>query len=274
MSMSEAFGPQRSRQLREATIGVFCRDVSGKPECDGTGLLLDNSRCRCWHRFRQIVGYARANIPAKYWDYEFDKLNAEVLKGNVSSIEVLRSYSDTIEKQVAEGLGLYIYGTGGVGKSTLAYLIARAATDKGVLTYCTTMQQLIEDLKREIDDDDPVFVERMQRLRTDLQLLVIDEIDESYRAHPEGWTSHQLYAFFNLISSQRRSLVVTAKIPLSSLCHDMNTPVNAHLEELVPVQIIGKNIRYFVSDVEKTNRILILAGKPAVSPTIRKGKKT
>jgi DNA replication protein DnaC len=73
--------------------------------------------------------YLLANIPEKYFKFEFETIRdkIETIESNVEQIKKVEKFINSIEKAEKEGIGLYIAGSHGVGKTAIAIIILKTA---------------------------------------------------------------------------------------------------------------------------------------------------
>jgi len=73
--------------------------------------------------------YLLANIPEKYFKFEFEIIRdkIETIESNVEQIKKVEKFINSIEKAEKEGIGLYIAGSHGVGKTAIAIIILKTA---------------------------------------------------------------------------------------------------------------------------------------------------
>jgi DNA replication protein DnaC len=66
-----------------------------------------------------------SNIPEKYYSFEFESIrdHLELSENNIKQLEATKQYIDSIDKVCEKGVGLYIHGPHGVGKTALSAII-------------------------------------------------------------------------------------------------------------------------------------------------------
>ena len=77
--------------------------------------------------FELYLKLAKANIPPKYWDYSIKDLD----RANTHVKAKLEKYCGEFENALNKGLGLFLVGSNGTGKTLSACLILREAIRKG-----------------------------------------------------------------------------------------------------------------------------------------------
>ena len=93
------------------------------------------------------------------------------------------------------GQGLWLFGDTGTGKTTLAMLVSKAATETGQSVAIYSLPKLLARIRRTYDDrarsdSYDAFFERL----TSVDLLHIDDLGAEKRS---DWVLEQLYALVN-----------------------------------------------------------------------------
>jgi DNA replication protein DnaC len=202
--------------------------------CDGSGWVLgpeDVARpCECRSR---IVARARLSgvasvIPAKYRGVSFDR--PPVTQMNEIVVRRVREYCQAIERNLADGRGLWIYGSAGTGKTTLAMLVSRIALEAGRSVAIYSLPKLLARIRRTYDADagEQSYSELFERL-AGVDLLHIDDLGAEKQTE---WVLEQLYALVNERYEAQRSLVVTTNHDESELEEQIGARVVSRLAEM------------------------------------------
>jgi DNA replication protein DnaC len=199
----------RSEPFREAAcpLGV----------CDGSGWILgpeDVARpCECREsrlKKAEVRGIASA-LPPKFRDVSVDRPPISDMARDMATrhiVNAVRSFSDGITENLAEGKGLWLMGNTGTGKTTLGMLIAKGALAAGqtVGVYftpklLTRIRQTYQATEAE-DAYDALF-----RKLTSVDLLYIDDLGAE---RSTDWVIEQLYALVNERYENGRSMLITS----------------------------------------------------------------
>ncbi|MDE5619777.1 MAG: ATP-binding protein [Ruminococcus sp.] len=130
------------------------------------------------------------------------------------AMQVVRNYVDNFEKMNADGIGLFIYGDVGVGKSFAAACIANALIDRGVNAQMTDFTTIINDMWK--NDDRNGYLRKLN----DTKLLVIDDLG---RERESGYTSEIVASVLDARCRSNRPLILTSNLTLNALMDDKNT---------------------------------------------------
>lgn len=124
-----------------------------------------------------------ANIPKRYRhltleDYDSDKYNQQAIK--------------KAQKAINQGIGLFIHGSYGTGKTMLASILAQQLIVKGVPVYFTSIAELLYKLETFPREDNTLIFDRIDRAK----FLVIDDLGA------EGTTPRIESLIFKLINDK------------------------------------------------------------------------
>jgi len=99
---------------------------------------LPDGDLRAAHEFELYIEMWRSNIPLKYWENEISDLT----DSRVS--ESLTKYVEKMDQAINNGVGLYMYGTQGTGKTLSACLVLKEAIRHGYRVYFTMLTEVLE----------------------------------------------------------------------------------------------------------------------------------
>jgi len=185
--------------------------------CDGSGWILgpeDVARpCECRaQRLRKgrSRGVASA-IPARYRGVSFERPPVSDMSRDMRSrhvVQAARDYCDNLDRNLAEGNGLWLMGETGTGKTTLGMLVASQAlaASRTVAVYFTPkLLNRIRQTFQEAQSENAytTFFEQV----TSVDLLYIDDLGSERHT---DWVVEQLYAVINERYENRRAVLVTS----------------------------------------------------------------
>jgi DNA replication protein DnaC len=220
--------------------------------CDGSGWIVedDDTARPCDCRERRIAQArtrgVRSVLPTKYQGVSFDRppisdMARDPQAGSV--VEVVREYIDGLEARIADGRGLWIEGSVGTGKTTLAMLVARKAIEAGFTVAIYSLPRLLARIRRTYDGDTGQlsYLEFFERL-TSVDLLQIDDLGAEKRS---DWVLEQLYAIVDERYAANRSIVVTTNLALTQLEAQIGERTVSRLAEICEVlRLHGDDRRY------------------------------
>lgn len=185
--------------------------------CDGSGWILgpeDVARpCECRaQRLQRARGRGLASaIPARYRGVSFDRPPVSDMSRDLTTrhvVQAARDYIDNLERNLAEGRGLWFMGSTGTGKTTLGMLIASAALAAGKSVGIYFAPKLLTRIRETYQEaaSENAYSRFFEQLAS-VDLLYIDDLGSERRT---DWVVEQLYAIVNERYESQRSLLVTS----------------------------------------------------------------
>jgi DNA replication protein DnaC len=186
--------------------------------------------CECRER---LVARARLRgvasvIPAKYRGVSFER--PPITQMNEVVVRRVREFCEGINASLDRGRGLWIYGSAGTGKTTLAMLVSRTALEAGRSVAIYSLPKLLARIRRTYDagTGEQSYAELFERLAS-VDLLHIDDLGAEKQTE---WVLEQLYALVNERYEAQRSLVVTTNHDESELEEQIGARVVSRLAEM------------------------------------------
>lgn len=146
--------------------------------CRGTGKYTwkgTTHDCDCQEQRSLSTHYAYAGIGLTYQRLGWDDL--EVSENQLAAV---RDYVDNIDAYVASGMGLFLSGSVGSGKTLIANLILKDLVRRNYDCYAATFAQTVEHFTSTWGDSDEKkrFANRFVRSR----VLCLDDLGKEFRA--------------------------------------------------------------------------------------------
>lgn len=118
----------------------------------------------------------------------------------------------TAYSNALRGVGTYLHGKTGRGKTYIAASAVRRYVDSGRQAKMLTAKKLLDGIKAAMDKgcDDPRFIERMERI----PLLVIDDLGMEYDT---DWAISELCALLNERISRGLPTIITSNHRLGEI---------------------------------------------------------
>lgn len=158
---------------------------------------------------------SEAGVPTRYIDSSFSNF---VEKGKSTGIlSVLKKYCNNMDENFKDGLGLYMHGKPGSGKTHLAAAVMREAIvrypkDKcfifGPLSY--TLYRMKRTFEKEGACDDRDIIEKM----VSADLVVIDDLGKE---HDTPWVKSMAYMIINERYSEKMPTIFTTNVEHQTL---------------------------------------------------------
>lgn len=202
--------------------------------CDGSGWILgpeDVARpCECRER---RVSRARSRgvasvIPARYRGVSFDR--PPVTDIDRTAVDAVHEFVADLDVNLEAGHGLWLMGSVGTGKTTLAMLVSKAALERGRSVAIYSLPRLLARIRRTYDAQagEQSYLEFFQRL-TSVDLLHIDDLGAEKRT---DWVLEQLYAIVDERYESARSIVATTNLDEPELREQIGERTVSRLVEI------------------------------------------
>jgi DNA replication protein DnaC len=218
--------------------------------CDGTGFIIDEDtrvatpcRCRPARVERQRSRRLSAVIPRKYRGVSFDR--SPVSDMHEPIVRPVRQFVRALDQNLDAGRGLWLYGSVGTGKTTLAMLVSKAALDAGRSVAIYSLPRLLAEIRATFEvDGDGSYVSFLDRLAA-VDLLHVDDVGAEKTSE---WVLEQLYAIVNARYEEERSIVITTNLERDDLAAQINERTVSRLEEMCTVvPLFGEDARKYVA---------------------------
>ncbi|HEY2438597.1 MAG TPA: ATP-binding protein [Solirubrobacteraceae bacterium] len=201
--------------------------------CDGSGFCYDpqtntdyDCRCRPQRVARARARKLSAVIPRRYRDVSFDR--PPVTEIDPAIVTATRRFALTIDNQLDAGRGLWFMGPPGTGKTTLAMLVSKAASDAGRTVAIYSLPRLLNEI-RDTHRAERSHIDLLDRL-TEVDLLHIDDVGAE---RSTDWVLEELYSIVNARYEENRSIVVTTNIlDREALCEQITARTVSRLTEM------------------------------------------
>jgi DNA replication protein DnaC len=208
--------------------------------------LIEKFKCfsdgdvRAAQEFEIYMEMWRANIPLKYWDREIP----DVVDGVVN--EKLQAYAKKLDQAVLNGIGLYLFGTQGTGKTLAACLVLKEAIRKGYRVYFTMLTEVLEKYCDGRYDKEARAAFTRSILEADF--LVVDDIDKGYISDKSTFIDTAYDYVFRTRANKNLPVIITSNMKREEFGHQDKLTFGRSLisifdEHLIDVLVQGKDRR-------------------------------
>ncbi|MEA2305936.1 MAG: replication protein DnaC [Solirubrobacteraceae bacterium] len=208
--------------------------------CDGSSFVVDEAtrvatpcRCRPQRVARGRTASLSGVIPRKYRGVSFDRPPVTAIADVAApQVRAVKAFVRDVDGNLDRGRGLWLYGSVGTGKTTLAMLVSKAALDAGRSVAIYSLPRLLAEIRTTFDDDnDRTYTVLLDRL-AEVDLLHIDDVGAEKTSE---WVLEQLYAIINARYEEERSVLITTNLERDALAEQITERTVSRLEEMCEV---------------------------------------
>ncbi len=141
-------------------------------------------------------------------------------KYNSEAVDKARRYCFHAEEMLEKGYGIYISGSCGVGKTTLAACIANRLTEQCHTVWFTSLLEILGAIKSTFDSDNTTDVfERLKKV----DFLFLDDVGtEGIRKNDNGWSQATVFDIINRRYNAKKPVIFTSNYAVDSLVDAAN----------------------------------------------------
>ena len=157
---------------------------------------------RCREKVGQLITDLR--IPELYADCTLD--NYQVPPGDKKALAIAVNYVKKFGELRQKGMGLYISGANGLGKTHLAYGIARGVAEQEHTVICKTAVDIMMDFRSVMDGELNDTEYEIMQTYIGCDLLIIDDLGKQQIT---DWSLAQLFGIIDARYRRKRPVIVT-----------------------------------------------------------------
>ena len=160
------------------------------------------------HREKAARLITALRIPELYADCTLDSYR--VPPGDEKALKIAIKYVLKFTDQRQKGIGLYMSGANGLGKTHLAYGIARGVAEQEYSVICKPAVDIMMDFRAVIDNQLSDTELDIMRAYVDCGLLIIDDLGKQQITE---WSLATLFSILDARYRHRRPVIVTTNYP-------------------------------------------------------------
>jgi len=183
---------------------------------------------KCGKRILSRADMLRMNIPEEYWRAKLDYVSETARKS-------VKTYLKNIDEAVANGAGLIIHGGRGVGKTSIAVMVAKEARAWRYTVLFTRLWELREMIRSRIPyDAETMMAERVR----EVTVLVLDDLRQE-DVTEKFFTLSEINQLVKYRASRRKLTIVTTRLPMQTL---ESSPLDALSDVLLLFPVEGRDL--------------------------------
>ena len=196
-------------------------------------------------------------LGARYKDASFDKLELGRGEEYRTVVERCRKFCENWEQVKAKGMGIYLYGDCGTGKTLLTACIGNKLLEKGVAVLFTSFLEIARVLKDKYsrNESELSFMKNLEQV----DLLILDDIGTEVivkSTKEKSWLQEKIYEIINGRYVQRKSTIFSSNEAvgdLHSAC-GMQAKTVDRIAEMSTVRLEFKGTSYREINRQKERR--------------------
>ena len=191
----EIVSEERSRVIGECKLCNGSGIVKNRKNLiNGISGIKSFSKCKYAKRFDIVRKRILSNIPRKYLYGKFKKVQK-------NWDDIVTEFCDNMEGKFKRGIGIYLYGPNGTGKTAMLCYILRKTLIKKIPSFYITMYDLFTMIRSGFDNE---FQNELSKDIMDMDFLIIDEVGKIKT------TEFVVFEFENMIRRRINQRKVTA----------------------------------------------------------------
>lgn len=193
----------------------------------------------------------------RYKEASFEKLDLNREEEFIQAVERCKKFCERWEQVQAKGLGIYLYGVHGTGKTLLTACIGNKLLEKGVAVLFTSFLEIARVLKDKYSRNESVLV-FMQNLEQ-VDLLILDDIGTEVivkSTKEKSWLQEKIYEIINARYVQKKSIIFSSNESIQDLhikC-GMESKTIDRIGEMSTVRLEIKGTSYREKNRQKEHR--------------------
>ena len=190
--------------------------------------------------------YTLANIPEKYFDFEFENIKTKILtiEQNIEQINKVEKYLSSLDKAAEKGIGLYLSGPHGVAKTTISVIVLKEAIHLRHKCFFCKASSIVDFVRSGWKNEDKKKF--WEYVINAVDFLVIDDMVRSYNQINEA---EKIYidGIFTKRDDANLSTIITANHKLESNRELFGEALFSNFKErLIEVNLIGDDFRNII----------------------------
>ena len=150
-------------------------------------------------------------LGARYKEASFEKLDLDRGEEYIKAVERCKKYCENWEQVQAKGLGIYLYGSVGIGKTMLTACIGNRLLEQGVAVLFTSFLEIARVLKDKYsrNESELLFMKNLEQV----DLLILDDIGTEVivkSTKEKSWLQEKIYEIINARYVQKKSTIFSS----------------------------------------------------------------
>lgn len=192
--------------------------------------------------------YLLGNIPEKFFKFELNLIRdkIETIESNIDEIKKVEKYLASIDKAAKEGIGLYISGAHGVGKTAIAIIALKTAIRNYYSSFFSRSTEIVDFVRSGWKNDDKKAY--WLYVVNNCTFFVIDDIGRLFSDINEYERSN-IDEIFTKRDDSNLCTIITANHSLETNKDLLGEALFSNFKErLIEVKLIGEDYRNIIGE--------------------------
>ena len=181
-------------------------------KCKIEGYEREQRQKELVERMEQLESLKEVSLLGKrYKEASFEKLDLERGEEYIKAVERCKKFCERWEQVQAKGVGIYLYGDIGTGKTLLTACIGNRLLEKGVAVLFTSFLEIARALKDKYsrNESELSFMKNLEQV----DLLILDDIGTEVivkSTKEKSWLQEKIYEIINARYVQKKSTIFSS----------------------------------------------------------------
>ena len=181
-------------------------------KCKIEGYEREQRQKELVERMEQLESLKEVSLLGKrYKEASFEKLELKRGEEYIKAVERCKKFCERWEQVRAKGVGIYLYGDIGTGKTLLTACIGNRLLEKGVAVLFTSFLEIARALKDKYsrNESELSFMKNLEQV----DLLILDDIGTEVivkSTKEKSWLQEKIYEIINARYVQKKSTIFSS----------------------------------------------------------------
>ena len=181
-------------------------------KCKIEGYEREQRQKELVERMEQLESLKEVSLLGKrYKEASFEKLELKRGEEYIKAVERCKKFCERWEQVQAKGVGIYLYGDIGTGKTLLTACIGNRLLEKGVAVLFTSFLEIARALKDKYsrNESELSFMKNLEQV----DLLILDDIGTEVivkSTKEKSWLQEKIYEIINARYVQKKSTIFSS----------------------------------------------------------------
>ncbi|BBM50289.1 ATP-binding protein [Leptotrichia wadei] len=164
-----------------------------------------------------------SNLPVRWKEYTFE--NSKILsKGENIIKQKLEYYCEHFKEAKDRGLGLYLCGEIGTGKSFYSLCVFNELLKNNYKVYRTTLNGIYQRIQSTFSNFNNLTEEKVFKDLLEADLIILDDLGKENIS--ETWGKSKLYTIFNFFYEKEKCIIISTNLGKEEIANFMDTQGN------------------------------------------------